>query len=278
MDMESTPVLSTIRSDELRDLPTLRSGKDQFSAACGGELENRRTFAERESVENSPECNEGELSFDSDSVSAKTLKYLKQALIEKMGNVKRVGWYFQQLIKLYSHRIIDGLLDKHLILDADIIFIKPVHFFNEENKTNFSFSEQYFSDYFIHMEKLHPSLKKVLPTHSGICDHMMFERKYLIELFNLVEDHSKKPFYEIFIENIDPNLYHDIGSGASEFEIYFNYMLTYHPEVVSLRKLNTTNITRRELDGFLENIDSLSSHSEEDKNEYHYISSHHWLG
>ena len=49
-------------------------------------------------------------------------------------------------------------------------------------------------------------------------------------------------------------------------------MLTYNPDVVSLRKLNTTNITRRELDCFLENIES------NDKIEYDYISSHHWLG
>jgi hypothetical protein len=31
------------------------------------------------------------------------------------------------------------------------------------------------------------------------------------------------------------------GSGASEYEIYFNYMLIYNPEIITIRQLKNYN-------------------------------------
>ena len=214
--------------------------------------------------------------------------FLKEAIKEKMGETSRFGWYFQQLIKLYAYKIIDGLLDKYLVLDSDVIFIKPTNFFtvlSEESETinatengylsqpeeslkiltNFSFSYEYHYQYFIHMKKLHPTLKKVKEI-SGICDHMMFEKKYLDEMFQLIENYhlpsqdianvtnTPKRFYEIFIEQIDPIEYvlsGINGSGASEYEIYFNFMLTYHENDIILKKLNSRFVPRINLNEYL---------------------------
>jgi hypothetical protein len=202
--------------------------------------------------------------------------FLKTAIQEKMGDSPRVGWYFQQLIKLYSHKIIDGLLDKYLVMDTDMIFIKPTEFFTND-KTNFSFSGQYHYEYFIHMKKLHPCLIKQNEL-SGICDHMMFEKRYLEEMFQMVENYHEKTnelddfsvacegedkfavasegkFYKLFIDFIDPIDYHvdgrGKGSGASEYEMYFNFMLIYHKEVVFLKKLNYEFVPRKEIDSYL---------------------------
>jgi hypothetical protein len=325
------------------------------------------------------------------TVNENKFLFLKEAIENKMGKIPRVGWYFQQLIKLYSHNIIDGLLDNYLVVDADIIFTKPTDFFistsiDENNsfnrdateakdeiletnckenqnklsiKTKFNFSEQYHYKYFIHMEKLHPTLKK-MKKYSGICDHMMFERKYLNELFQIIENYhsfsqntknlisstlqsdesinnlptqateiwssptlrsgeslnievgvteakdelletkckeitetnpefvetnhiENKKFYELFIEYIDPNDYF-YGSGASEYEIYFNFMLKYHDDVVFLRHLNNKFVPRKDLDDYLGYEFLFYSEQSVDENKItyltenmDYITSHHWL-
>jgi hypothetical protein len=85
------------------------------------------------------------------------------------------------------------------------------------------------------MKKLHPTFEKVYPHKSGVTHHMMFQTKYVRELMDLVENfHGKNKFYEIFLECID----HSDISGASEYEIYFNYMLKYHPDEIKWRELN----------------------------------------
>ena len=65
----------------------------------------------------------------------------------------RNGWYFQQLIKLYSGIIIPDILDNYLVLDADVLFLKPTIFL-ENNKPFFSTGNEYHIPYFEHMKLL----------------------------------------------------------------------------------------------------------------------------
>ena len=86
------------------------------------------------------------------------------------------------------------------------------------------------------MKKLHISFRKIDLSKSGICHHMVFEKKYLDEIIKLVEErHRSKPFYRLFLESVDPSQI--LHSGASEFEIYFHYMLQYHRDCIELRPL-----------------------------------------
>ena len=83
---------------------------------------------------------------------------------------------------------------------------------------------------------------------------MIFETKYLDEVISKIEKNHKDLFYNVFLKMvIDRN-----RSGASEYEIYFNYMLKYNPTKIKLRKLNWKN------------VDSLQTN-----NNYDYIS-YHW--
>ena len=62
-------------------------------------------------------------------------------------------------------------------------------------------------------------------------------KKYLKKLFSLVERYHRNEFWKVFLEKVT-----DItGSGASEYEIYFNYMLWYHRNEIIVRKLNWIN-------------------------------------
>jgi hypothetical protein len=179
------------------------------------------------------------------------------SLIEKYhGKRNRNGWYLQQLIKLYAGLYIPDILDKYLVIDADTFFMKPTTFINED-KCLYNFSIEFHYPYFEHMFKLHPTLTKIYRNKSGICHHMIFEVKFIKELFSLVENNGngQDKFYDIFLKNVT----HYDDSGASEYEIYFNFMLKYHNDKITIRELKWTvdNPKKNTLD-------------------YDYITYHHW--
>lgn len=176
----------------------------------------------------------------------------------------RNAWYLQQLIKLYAGFVIPGITEKYLVIDADTYFLKPTEFINSENQCQYNFSREYHCHYFDHMQRLHPGLKRMYEL-SGICHHMMFDTRLLLQLFDMVEKHVEKqdsivtvkPFWVIFLEKVEPWLRHGYGSGASEYEIYFNYVCKYHPDEIEVRELCWENV--RTLD-FTKDLDYISHH------------------
>ena len=85
---------------------------------------------------------------------------------------------------------------------------------------------------------------------SGICHHMIFETKYTDEIISKIEKNHDDLFYNIFLKTVT-----DINdSGASEYEIYFNYMLKYHPDKIQIRKLNWTNTNELKTNGTFDYI------------------------
>ena len=61
-------------------------------------------------------------------------------------------------------------------------------------------------------------LSKIDKNKSGICHHMIFETKYIDELISGMEKNHNDLFYNIFLKTVTDKE----GSGASEYEIYFN--------------------------------------------------------
>lgn len=163
----------------------------------------------------------------------------KETIASVIGHTDRLGWYLQQLIKLHAGFMIPGILNTYLVIDVDTVFMKPTRFMNEDGKPLYNTGDEYHPPYFDHMHNMHSSLKKVTQP-SGICHHMVFQRNILEELFRLVENaNSGEPFYRVFLKKIDPNHYK--GAGASEYEIYFNYLHIYHPGEFVIRPLHWKN-------------------------------------
>jgi hypothetical protein len=164
----------------------------------------------------------------------------KESLYSIRGKSERHGWYLQQLLKLYAGTVITGILDNYLVIDSDTFFLKPITFITD-NKFLLSLGYEYHIPYFIHMKTLHPSLKKVIK-YSGIAHHMIFNKNIVLELFKLIENNhnNKGQFWELFIKCTEPNEY--AKSGASEYEIYFNYLLLNHVDKIMLRRLNWKNL------------------------------------
>ena len=154
------------------------------------------------------------------------------------GELNRNGWYLQQLIKLYALITIPGILERCLIIDSDTFFLKPTIFINN-NKCLYNYGTEYHRQYFEHMLKMDKDLIKIDKTKSGICHHMMFEKIYINELINKIEKKHNDKFYNVFLKMVT-----DFdGSGASEYEIYFNYMLKNYSNKISIRPLKWINST-----------------------------------
>jgi hypothetical protein len=145
------------------------------------------------------------------------------------------GWYLQQLLKLYSLITIPGILERCLILDCDTFFLKPTIFI-KNNKCLYNYGTEYVGSYFEHMYRMDNNLTKVYNTKSGICHHMMFEKKYIIELINKIEANHNDKFYNIFLKMVS-----FLYAGASEYEIYFNYIFKNYSDRVEIRELKWAN-------------------------------------
>ena len=155
------------------------------------------------------------------------------------GKMKRNGWYLQQLLKLYAGKIIPNILDRYLVIDSDTFFLKPTTFV-ENNKCLYNYSIEYHKPYFQHMQKLDKNLIRIYKRKSGICHHMIFEKKYIDKLIYRIEKNHNELFYIVFLKKVT----NKNGSGASEYEIYFNYMLKYNPDKIKIRKLRWKNTNK----------------------------------
>jgi hypothetical protein len=163
------------------------------------------------------------------------------------GKYTRNGWYLQQLLKLYAGMIIPGILNRYLVIDCDTFLLSKIKFIDSEtNIPLYATGVEYHKPYFEHMKRLYPFLEKQNLEISGVCHHMMFETNYVKELIKLVETyHNNEPFWKIFLSMVDNNLtglnapWH--ASGASEYEIYFNYMLKFHSDKIKIRPLKWKN-------------------------------------
>jgi hypothetical protein len=167
------------------------------------------------------------------------------------GKLNRNGWYLQQLLKLYAFKIIPDLLERYLIIDSDTLFLKPTTFV-KNNKCLYNYGTQYHAPYFQHMLILDVDLIRVDNDKSGICHHMMFEQKYLIELMDKIEKIHDDTFYNVFLLSCSVSDF--TGSGASEYEIYFNYMLYNHRDKIELRELKWRDATILDIDDTLDYI------------------------
>ena len=153
--------------------------------------------------------------------------------VQKYVKADRVGWYLQQLIKLYSYQIVSH--DHYLVVDCDTTFLKPTYFF-ENHTPLYNTSTENHIPYFIHMSKLNTSWGRMLNC-SGITHHMMFNKKVLLDMMNIVKNDHNDTFLNVFLCNVDATE----DSGASEYEIYFNFLLKYeYPH--KIRQLNFANV------------------------------------
>jgi len=153
-------------------------------------------------------------------------------LKQKINNEDRAGWYFQQFLKLEISKIIQS--DYYLIWDADTVPLKPIHFFDQENRVLIHRSEENHSPYFETLQNILGITKTV--NYSFISEHFMVETAYMNMLLEeLSKNASDKPWPYFILENITKK---DLSlSGFSEYETYGNFLNTKSPERFRLRNI-----------------------------------------
>lgn len=153
----------------------------------------------------------------------------------------RVGWYLQQLVKLYAFRYLPTMSRYILILDSDVIIKNPVSFFSEEGHVLFGTGEEHVEPYFVHMNKLIPGLTKQIPDKSGICHHIMMRREHIEEILSTIEKIHMEPAWKAMLRLVLPEDYSK--SGMADYEIYFNYCLKNYPHYYKIRPLLVENLS-----------------------------------
>jgi FkbM family methyltransferase len=172
------------------------------------------------------------------TVDEKIFPFSIETVEQIHGSSERNGWYLQQLLKLYAGTVIPNILERYLVIDTDTFFIKPTRFI-DNNICLYNYGYENHTPYFEHINRLNLGLSRVFPDKSGICHHMMFETKYVKEIIDLVEKTYSSEFYKVFLGLVsEKNIKY---SGASEYELYFNYMFKYHSDKVRIRKLEWKN-------------------------------------
>lgn len=173
----------------------------------------------------------------------------------------RLGWYYQQLLKLYAPFVIPGISSNVLILDSDTIFLNPVEFVNSECEGLYNPGTEYHLPYFTHAERLLPGFSRVFD-YSGISNHMLFQRPVLEKLFATVETQHKIPFWQAFCRCVA--LKDFPKSGASEYEIYFNFLFKDSNQA-HIRILKWANISD------IEHLEDYKARG------FDYVSCHDWM-
>ena len=177
----------------------------------------------------------------------------------------KIGWYYQQLLKLYAHFAIENLTDNFAVIDADVVFLNNFCLFDTKNKPIFTVGYGHHSLYFEHMNRLLPRFTK-LTKFSGISHHMVFNKHILNSLFFRVETFHKKAFWRSFLDCLQLKTPYIC---ASEYEIYFNYVLKYFNGRYLIRKEKWVNVKTNDVynqckkEGYVYDVYHDSTHNDD---------------
>lgn len=174
----------------------------------------------------------------------------------------RIGWIYQQFLKLYAPLVIPNISSNVLVVDADTIFLNSVQFLDSLGCGFYNYGSEYHIPYFQHMDRLIPGLKRVNINYSGISHHMLFQREVIEDLFRVIESYHGVDAWKAMSRCIDLQYY--TGSSLSEYEIYFNFVFT-RTDQVKIRPLLWANIS---------DINEIPKYK---KLGYHFISYHYYL-
>lgn len=170
-------------------------------------------------------------------VDESTLSIRLSDVAARLPTTDRAGWYYQQLLKLCAPQLIPRLRPTFLVWDSDSVLKTPQDFVRD-GKPMLSASTEHHPPYFAHMARLLPGLGRAT-NDSGVAHHCVFHVPILSDLVARVEAAHGKPFWQAFLDVVDPQ--EARGSGASEYELYFHFAHAHHPGAFYVRKLRQAN-------------------------------------
>ncbi len=206
----------------------------------------------KELTHNAEWFDERHFPFTKETVALEIFKTPERAQQFMSSPQSRIGWIYQQLLKVYSMFVIPNISPNLLIVDADAIFLKPIYFQDPETGAGlYAPGWEHHQPYFDHNSRVLPGWKKIFPAHSGISHHMLFQRDILEHLFtDIRQAHINKPYdnepWKVFCNLID-HAHITKSCMCIEYELYFNYVFE-RSQKVKIREIRWDNIPLRIFD------------------------------
>lgn len=151
-------------------------------------------------------------------------------------NTMRVGWYYQQFLKMAFAFSNYCDTDYYLSWDSDTIPLRRIDFFNDKGNPYFTMKIEHHDPYFAAIKRLLDISKT--NELSYIAENMMFNKSIMIEMINRIQSNSMlegDTWYEKIVYALEPESVSPMG--FSEFETYGNYCFNYHHELYEERTL-----------------------------------------
>ena len=144
-------------------------------------------------------------------------------------NAGRAPWVFQQLLKLGAKEFVDGLSQRYLVVDSDVIFLRAVSFagprfpYSRSTELNPPYAESY--------RRL---IGEDQPgDQSYTAHHMLYDQGFLGELFDEIGSRHGKSWAQAYVDAVDftePN-------SINEQDTYAHWVISRHPEDAVHRQL-----------------------------------------
>lgn len=161
--------------------------------------------------------------FTKESIALAVFGSKKEAYHQLTRSDSRMGWLYQQFLKLFAAYYIPDISSNILVVDADVIFLKPIEFVQSNGAGLYAVRKRRYPDYFAHLTRLMPNLTGCLQEYSGVAHHMLFQKPVLDDLFETIAArHHEEPWFAIAhaIHVTHNEIPH---TAMSEYEIYFNF-------------------------------------------------------
>ena len=144
-------------------------------------------------------------------------------------NARRAPWVFQQLLKLGAKQYVDGLSERYLVVDSDVIFLRAVSFtgprfpYSRSTELNPPYAESY--------RRL---IGEDQPgDQSYTAHHMLYDQGFLGELFDEIQSRHGKSWAQAYVDAVDfrePN-------SINEQDTYAHWVISRHAEDAEHRQL-----------------------------------------
>jgi Family of unknown function (DUF6492) len=149
----------------------------------------------------------------------------------------RAPWVYQQLLKLGAGSYIGDLTPSYLVIDADVIFLRPVSF-DPDAIGRFPFSKAFehhlpYRDAYARLFGSAPGSVFSLTAH-----HMLYDRALVGELQAELEQRHGVPWYWAYVDAVDKA---EVAS-ISEMDVYGWWVMDRHPGVAGERQLSWRDV------------------------------------
>lgn len=144
-------------------------------------------------------------------------------------NAGRASWAYQQLLKLGAANYIDGLSERYLAIDSDLIFLRRVTFAGA--RFPYSRSTEYHRPY----QEAYRRLLGEEPRgdESYTAHHMLYDQGFLAQMFGQIERLHDERWAEAYVGAIDFSQ----ASSINEQDTYAHWVRTHHPDDAEHRQL-----------------------------------------